>query len=146
VENSPQGRSRQEATWSTSCFTVTTPERISAGNSLTPPQVRDWPMHIIAKINFIHIHNCLCILWSSGSECSPPVAPHNGHLEPLQSNYIFKDHLTLTCDPGYSLRQVRRRTHFTCADKGSDYCKLIETDPYTVLHHSHILSYRVIMN
>lgn len=58
------------------------------------------------------------ILLFSGSECSPPVAPLNGHLEPLQSKYIFKDHITLTCDPGYSLRQVRQRTHFT--DKGTD--------------------------
>lgn len=49
----------------------------------------------------------LKILLSSGSECSPPVAPLNGHLEPLQSKYIFKDHITLTCDPGYSLSQVR---------------------------------------
>lgn len=81
----------------------------------------------------------LKILLSSGSECSPPVAPLNGHLEPLQSNYIFKDHITLTCDPGYSLRQVRQRTHFTCADKGSDCCKLIETNPYCFTSHSHSL-------
>ncbi|XP_055053069.2 mannan-binding lectin serine protease 1 [Misgurnus anguillicaudatus] len=42
---------------------------------------------------------------STGSECPPPTTPLNGQLEPLQSNYIFKDHITVTCDPGYSLRQ-----------------------------------------
>uniref|UniRef100_A0A671MHU4 Mannan-binding lectin serine protease 1-like n=1 Tax=Sinocyclocheilus anshuiensis TaxID=1608454 RepID=A0A671MHU4_9TELE len=42
---------------------------------------------------------------STGSECSPLAAPLNGHLEPLQSNYVFKDHIIMTCDPGYSLRQ-----------------------------------------
>lgn len=90
-------------------------------------------------ILFVYVVAELKILLSSGSECSPPVAPLNGHLEPLQSNYIFKDHITLTCDPGYSLRQVRQRTHFTCADKGSDCYKLIETNPYCFTSHSHSL-------
>ncbi|XP_051966147.1 mannan-binding lectin serine protease 1-like [Xyrauchen texanus] len=42
---------------------------------------------------------------STGSKCSPPTTPLNGQLEPLQSNYIFKDHVTVTCDSGYSLRK-----------------------------------------
>ncbi len=54
------------------------------------------------------------MLLSSGSECSPLAAPVNGNLEPLQSNYIFKDHITLTCDPGYSLRQVREKSIRFC--------------------------------
>lgn len=88
------------------------------------------------------------MLLSSGSECSPLAAPLNGHLEPLQSNYIFKDHIMLTCDPGYSLRQVRERLPFTCADKASDWCKPIETNQYCFTSHTdtHILSYRVIKN
>ncbi len=60
------------------------------------------------------------MLLSSGSECSPLAAPVNGNLEPLQSNYIFKDHITLTCDPGYSLRQVREKSPFASADKARD--------------------------
>ncbi|KAG1951950.1 mannan-binding lectin serine protease [Pimephales promelas] len=78
---------------------------------------------------------------STGSECSPPVAPHNGHLEPLQSNYIFKDHLTLTCDPGYSLRQGDNELeHYQieCQRDGkwsSDLplCKMVDCGPVDVV-------------
>ncbi|NP_001373185.1 mannan-binding lectin serine protease 1 isoform 1 precursor [Danio rerio] len=42
---------------------------------------------------------------STGPECSPPTPLLNGQLEPLQPIYIFRDHITLTCDPGYLLRQ-----------------------------------------
>uniref|UniRef100_A0AAY5EZW5 Mannan-binding lectin serine peptidase 1 n=1 Tax=Electrophorus electricus TaxID=8005 RepID=A0AAY5EZW5_ELEEL len=44
---------------------------------------------------------------SAGSECPVLLAPPNGHLEPLQSQYLFKEHITVTCDPGYSLQKVK---------------------------------------
>lgn len=53
-----------------------------------------------------------------GSECPPLTSPLNGQLEPLQSSYIFKDHITVTCDPGYSLRQVRQRLSLAFDDNG----------------------------
>ncbi|XP_047676480.1 mannan-binding lectin serine protease 1 isoform X3 [Tachysurus fulvidraco] len=42
---------------------------------------------------------------STGSECAAPTLPPNGHFEPLQSKYFFKEHITVTCDPGYSLQK-----------------------------------------
>uniref|UniRef100_A0A4W4G4Z5 Mannan-binding lectin serine peptidase 1 n=1 Tax=Electrophorus electricus TaxID=8005 RepID=A0A4W4G4Z5_ELEEL len=38
-------------------------------------------------------------------QCPVLLAPPNGHLEPLQSQYLFKEHITVTCDPGYSLQK-----------------------------------------
>ncbi|KTG39949.1 hypothetical protein cypCar_00024434 [Cyprinus carpio] len=78
---------------------------------------------------------------STGSECSPLAAPLNGHLEPLQSNYIFKDHITLTCDPGYSLRQGDKEfEHYQieCQRDGkwsSDVplCKMVDCGPVDVV-------------
>ncbi|KAK7156732.1 hypothetical protein R3I94_006693 [Phoxinus phoxinus] len=78
---------------------------------------------------------------STGSECSPPVAPLNGHLEPLQSNYIFKDHISLTCDPGYTLRQGDNEfEHYQieCQRDGkwsSDFplCKMVDCGPVDVV-------------
>uniref|UniRef100_A0A8C1ZAK2 Mannan-binding lectin serine peptidase 1 n=2 Tax=Cyprinus carpio TaxID=7962 RepID=A0A8C1ZAK2_CYPCA len=74
---------------------------------------------------------------STGSECSPLAAPLNGHLEPLQSNYVFKDHIMLTCDPGYSLRQGDKEfEHYQieCQRDGkwsSDVplCKMVDCGP-----------------
>ncbi|XP_030632245.1 mannan-binding lectin serine protease 1 [Chanos chanos] len=37
------------------------------------------------------------------SECPVPMVPQHGQLEPVQSQYFFKDHVVLTCDPGYTL-------------------------------------------
>ncbi|XP_050985234.1 mannan-binding lectin serine protease 1 isoform X3 [Labeo rohita] len=78
---------------------------------------------------------------STGSECSPLAAPLNGHLEPLLSNYIFKDHITLTCDPGYSLRQGDKEfEHYQieCQMDGkwsSDVplCKMVDCGPVDVV-------------
>uniref|UniRef100_W5KGH7 MBL associated serine protease 1 n=1 Tax=Astyanax mexicanus TaxID=7994 RepID=W5KGH7_ASTMX len=42
---------------------------------------------------------------ATGSECPVPVVPLNGHFESLQSQYFFKEHITVTCDPGYSLQK-----------------------------------------
>ncbi|XP_076832444.1 mannan-binding lectin serine protease 1 isoform X2 [Brachyhypopomus gauderio] len=42
---------------------------------------------------------------SAGSECPVPLAPPNCHFEPLQPQYFFKEHITVTCDPGYSLQK-----------------------------------------
>ncbi|MCJ8739768.1 hypothetical protein PDJAM_G00050990 [Pangasius djambal] len=42
---------------------------------------------------------------STGSECAVPMLPPNGHLEPLQSKYFFKEHIMVTCDPGYLLQK-----------------------------------------
>lgn len=42
----------------------------------------------------------------AGSECAAPLQPPNGHVEPLQSQYFFKEHVTVTCDPGYLLQKV----------------------------------------
>lgn len=38
--------------------------------------------------------------------------PPNGHLEPLQSKYFFKEHVTVTCDPGYLLQKVIMQINF----------------------------------
>uniref|UniRef100_A0A8C1NZE3 Mannan-binding lectin serine peptidase 1 n=1 Tax=Cyprinus carpio TaxID=7962 RepID=A0A8C1NZE3_CYPCA len=78
---------------------------------------------------------------STGSECSPLAAPLNGHLEPLQSNYVFKDHIMLTCDPGYSLRQGDKEfEHYQieCQRDGkwsSDVplCKMVDCGPVDVV-------------
>ncbi|KAG7321986.1 hypothetical protein KOW79_014844 [Hemibagrus wyckioides] len=42
---------------------------------------------------------------STGSECAAPILPPNGQIEPLQSKYYFKEHITVTCDPGYLLQK-----------------------------------------
>lgn len=90
---------------------------------------------------------CLNMLSSSGPECSPLTPPLNGQLEPLQPIYIFRDHITLTCDPGYLLRQVRRRSPFICADKASDRCKIeINQRCFTSHTDGRSLSYRVKKN
>uniref|UniRef100_A0A671MHR0 Mannan-binding lectin serine protease 1-like n=1 Tax=Sinocyclocheilus anshuiensis TaxID=1608454 RepID=A0A671MHR0_9TELE len=78
---------------------------------------------------------------STGSECSPLAAPLNGHLEPLQSNYVFKDHIIMTCDPGYSLRQGDEEfEHYQieCQRDGkwsSDVplCKMVDCGPVNVV-------------
>ncbi|XP_051520829.1 mannan-binding lectin serine protease 1 isoform X1 [Myxocyprinus asiaticus] len=74
---------------------------------------------------------------STGTECSPPSAPLNGQLEPLQSNYIFKDHITVTCDPGYSLRKDDKEfEHYQieCQNNGKwsshiPPCKMVDCGP-----------------
>lgn len=40
---------------------------------------------------------------TSGSVCPVPVRPADGRLDPVQSEYSFKDHILLTCLPGYKL-------------------------------------------
>ncbi|KAJ7995420.1 hypothetical protein DPEC_G00244390 [Dallia pectoralis] len=42
---------------------------------------------------------------SSGSLCQAPVKPLNGHLDPVQIQYSFKDHVLVSCEPGYRLIQ-----------------------------------------
>ncbi|XP_066504518.1 mannan-binding lectin serine protease 1 isoform X2 [Hoplias malabaricus] len=50
---------------------------------------------------------------AAGSECPIPVMPPNGQLEPIQSQYFFKEHITLTCDTGYTLlKDGRHFEHF----------------------------------
>ncbi|XP_057207972.1 mannan-binding lectin serine protease 1 isoform X2 [Triplophysa rosa] len=74
---------------------------------------------------------------STGSQCPPPASPLNGQLEPMQSNYIFKDHITVTCDPGYSLRQGEKEfEHYQidCQRDGTwssetPLCKMVDCGP-----------------
>ncbi|TRY92851.1 hypothetical protein DNTS_015605 [Danionella cerebrum] len=42
---------------------------------------------------------------STGPQCSPLPPPLNGQLEPTQLVYTFRDHITLSCDPGYSMKE-----------------------------------------
>uniref|UniRef100_A0A672YE86 Mannan-binding lectin serine peptidase 1 n=1 Tax=Sphaeramia orbicularis TaxID=375764 RepID=A0A672YE86_9TELE len=39
----------------------------------------------------------------TGSKCPVPETPPNALLNPVQSEYIFKDHVLFTCEPGYRL-------------------------------------------
>ncbi|KAK3560559.1 hypothetical protein QTP86_010966 [Hemibagrus guttatus] len=48
---------------------------------------------------------------STGSECEAPMLPPNGQFEPLQSKYYFKEHITVTCDPGYLLQKICTIAH-----------------------------------
>uniref|UniRef100_A0AAQ5Y1Z0 Mannan-binding lectin serine peptidase 1 n=2 Tax=Amphiprion ocellaris TaxID=80972 RepID=A0AAQ5Y1Z0_AMPOC len=40
-----------------------------------------------------------------GSQCPVPEAPPNVLMNPVQSEYFFKDHVLFTCEPGYRLLQ-----------------------------------------
>ncbi|KAF3693460.1 Mannan-binding lectin serine protease 1 [Channa argus] len=40
---------------------------------------------------------------SIGSQCSVPEIPPHALMNPLQSEYSFKDHILFTCEPGYRL-------------------------------------------
>uniref|UniRef100_A0AAQ5YIZ7 Mannan-binding lectin serine peptidase 1 n=1 Tax=Amphiprion ocellaris TaxID=80972 RepID=A0AAQ5YIZ7_AMPOC len=41
-----------------------------------------------------------------GSQCPVPEAPPNVLMNPVQSEYFFKDHVLFTCEPGYRLLQI----------------------------------------
>ncbi|XP_027135930.1 mannan-binding lectin serine protease 1 isoform X3 [Larimichthys crocea] len=40
---------------------------------------------------------------ATGSQCAVPEAPPHALLNPVQSEYVFKDHVLVTCEPGYRL-------------------------------------------
>ncbi|KAM4628268.1 mannan-binding lectin serine protease 1 isoform 2-T2 [Polymixia lowei] len=40
---------------------------------------------------------------STGSQCPVPETPANGLLNPVQSEYSFRDHILVTCQPGFRL-------------------------------------------
>ncbi|XP_053363133.1 mannan-binding lectin serine protease 1 isoform X1 [Clarias gariepinus] len=71
---------------------------------------------------------------STSSECAVPVLPLNGHLEPLQSKYFFKEHITVTCDPGYSVQkdgEMLERYQIECQADGNwssriPLCRMID--------------------
>uniref|UniRef100_A0A674D6L5 MBL associated serine protease 1 n=1 Tax=Salmo trutta TaxID=8032 RepID=A0A674D6L5_SALTR len=60
---------------------------------------------------------------SSGrSQCPVPVKPLYGQLDPVQIQYSFKDHVLVSCDPGYKLiRDGEELEHFQieCQKDGS---------------------------
>ncbi|XP_062872542.1 mannan-binding lectin serine protease 1 [Trichomycterus rosablanca] len=59
---------------------------------------------------------------STGTECPVPLLPPNSHLEPLQSQYFFREHITVKCDPGYLLQKDEEKfEHYqiTCQADGS---------------------------
>ncbi|XP_073337960.1 mannan-binding lectin serine protease 1 isoform X2 [Pagrus major] len=45
---------------------------------------------------------------STGSPCPVPETPPHALLSPVQSEYSFKDHVLLTCEPGYTMLQDGR--------------------------------------
>lgn len=69
-----------------------------------------------------------------GSQCALPVATPNMLLHPIQSEYFFKDHLVLTCEPGYGLLhggQVVSHYQAFCGSNGSwtehlPHCQLVD--------------------
>ncbi|XP_069029252.1 mannan-binding lectin serine protease 1 isoform X2 [Embiotoca jacksoni] len=45
---------------------------------------------------------------TTGSQCLVPETPPNALMNPVQSEYSFKDHVLFTCEPGYHLLQDGR--------------------------------------
>ncbi|XP_017564365.2 mannan-binding lectin serine protease 1 isoform X2 [Pygocentrus nattereri] len=74
---------------------------------------------------------------ATSSECPVPIVPPNGHLEPLQSQYFFKEHITVTCDPGYTLQKDGEKfEHFQiqCQTDGAwsssaPICEMVDCGP-----------------
>uniref|UniRef100_A0A672H7B7 Mannan-binding lectin serine peptidase 1 n=1 Tax=Salarias fasciatus TaxID=181472 RepID=A0A672H7B7_SALFA len=59
---------------------------------------------------------------ATGSQCPLPVAPPHVIMDPIQSEYFFKDHLVLSCEPGYRLLQdgqVVSHYQMVCGSDGS---------------------------
>ncbi|XP_030600980.1 mannan-binding lectin serine protease 1 isoform X2 [Archocentrus centrarchus] len=44
---------------------------------------------------------------ATGSQCPVPETPPNALINPIQSEYSFKDHVLFTCEPGYRLLKDR---------------------------------------
>lgn len=44
----------------------------------------------------------------TGSKCVVPEIQPHALMNPVQSEYSFKDHIVFTCEPGFRLLKVRR--------------------------------------
>uniref|UniRef100_A0AAQ4P9K3 Mannan-binding lectin serine peptidase 1 n=1 Tax=Gasterosteus aculeatus aculeatus TaxID=481459 RepID=A0AAQ4P9K3_GASAC len=59
---------------------------------------------------------------STGSKCRAPEAPPNALLTPVQSEYSFKDHIVVTCSPGFTLMKDGENLDYyqlECQSEGS---------------------------
>ncbi|KAF0031031.1 hypothetical protein F2P81_017762 [Scophthalmus maximus] len=57
---------------------------------------------------------------STGSQCPVPETPPNAVMNPVQSEYSFKDHILFTCEPGYRLMKDGDSLDQLQLDCGSD--------------------------
>ncbi|XP_044209784.1 mannan-binding lectin serine protease 1 isoform X1 [Thunnus albacares] len=71
---------------------------------------------------------------STGSQCPVPESPPNALLTPVQSEYIFKDHILFTCEAGYRLLkdgQYLDHYQITCQSDGvwsssPPHCQMVD--------------------
>uniref|UniRef100_A0A8P4GM08 Mannan-binding lectin serine protease 1 n=1 Tax=Dicentrarchus labrax TaxID=13489 RepID=A0A8P4GM08_DICLA len=59
---------------------------------------------------------------ATGSQCQVPEAPPHALLNPVQSEYSFKDHILVTCEPGFRLLKDEQYLDHYQMDCQSDGC------------------------
>ncbi|KAM8903623.1 mannan-binding lectin serine protease 1 [Spinachia spinachia] len=82
---------------------------------------------------------------STGSKCRAPEAPPNALLTPVQSTYFFKDHIMITCSPGFRLTKDGEDLDYyqlECWSEGSwsstpPHCQMVDCGSPKVVYMAH---------
>ncbi|XP_037329882.2 mannan-binding lectin serine protease 1 isoform X1 [Pungitius pungitius] len=84
---------------------------------------------------------------STGSKCRAPEAPPNALLTPVQSEYSFKDHIIVTCSPGFTLTKDGEDLDYyqlECRSEGSwssspPHCQMVDCGSPKVVYMAHLV-------